>query len=245
MGDKDKAKPAQPKHVPKDGQVIIAIMKEMGIKEYEPKTVVQLTEFVYRYATSILEEARMYANNSKKRFLDVDDVRLALQLTSESTFTTPPPREVLLELAHTKNYSALPPVKPHCGLRLPPDRYCLSSCNYTLKSFKKQSYIVQGCQGLKLTPKTNVSFLKRTSPMIGKQTVSIPKPMTKISNPNMVLGAGSPGQFQKTVLKPKIQITQNVQIAPANTGMGGSNINIVEYDSNLLKRKREDEPEMS
>nr|CAI5817547.1 unnamed protein product [Callosobruchus analis] len=78
MGDKDKLKPNQPKHVPKDGQVIIAIMKEMGIREYEPKTVVQLTEFVYRYATSILEEARMYANNSKKKFLDVDDVRLAL-----------------------------------------------------------------------------------------------------------------------------------------------------------------------
>ncbi|VEN35809.1 unnamed protein product [Callosobruchus maculatus] len=244
MGDKDKIKSTQPKHVPKDGQVIIAIMKEMGIREYEPKTVVQLTEFVYRYATSILEEARMYANNSKKKFLDVDDVRLALQLTSESTFTTPPPREVLLELAHTKNYSALPPVKPHCGLRLPPDRYCLSSCNYTLKSLKKPSYIVQGGQGIKLTPKTNVSFLKRTTPIIGKQTVTVPKPMTKISNPNMGPGSGGPGgHFQKTVLKPKIQITQNVQIAPAISG--GSNVNIVEFESNSLKRKREDEPEMN
>ncbi|KAJ8937760.1 hypothetical protein NQ318_006623 [Aromia moschata] len=89
MADKDKSKQLQPKNIPKDGQVIMAIMKEMGITEYEPKTIVQLTEFVYRYATSILEEARMYANNSKKKFLDADDVRLALQLTSESTFTTP------------------------------------------------------------------------------------------------------------------------------------------------------------
>lgn len=90
----EKAKHAQPKNIPKDGQVILAIMKEMGVTEYEPKTIVQLTEFVYRYATSILEEARMYANNSQKKCLDVGDIRLALQLTAESTFTTPPPREV-------------------------------------------------------------------------------------------------------------------------------------------------------
>nr|CAI5817546.1 unnamed protein product [Callosobruchus analis] len=88
-----------------------------------------------------------------------------------------------------------------------------------MKSMKKPSYIVQGGQGIKLTPKTNVSFLKRTTPMIGKQTVAVPKPMTKITNPNM----GPGGHFQKTVLKPKIQITQNVQIAPANTVSGGSN----------------------
>ncbi|KAG5898081.1 hypothetical protein JTB14_001785 [Gonioctena quinquepunctata] len=229
MSEKDKLKPAQPKHIPKDGQVIMAIMKEMGISDYEPKTIVQLTEFVYRYATSILEEARMYANNSKKKFLDVDDVRLALQLTCESTFTTPPPREVLLELAQAKNYSPLPPVKAHCGLRLPPDRYCLSSCNYTLRSVQKKmgksNFSVSGGPAMKLTPKSNISFLKRTTTPVSKQTVTIPKPITKINT-----------QPQKTVLKPKIQITQNVQLAPANNGM--------EVDSNTLKRKREDESEI-
>lgn len=97
MSEKEKSekpKHSQPKNIPKDGQVVLAIMKEMGITEYEPKTIVQLTEFVYRYATSILQEARMYANNSNKRTLDVDDIRLAIELTAESTFTTPPPREV-------------------------------------------------------------------------------------------------------------------------------------------------------
>lgn len=90
----DKGKQSQPKNMPKDGQVILAIMKEMGITEYEPKTIVQLTEFVYRYASSILQEARMYANNSNKKTIDVDDIRLAMQFSAESTFTTPPPREV-------------------------------------------------------------------------------------------------------------------------------------------------------
>lgn len=239
MADKDKVKPSQPKNIPKDGQVIMAIMKEMGVIDYEPKTIVQLTEFVYRYATSILEEARIYANNSKKKcldsdasnskkkFLDVDDVRLALQLTCESTFTSPPPREVLMELAHVKNYSMLPPVKPHCGLRLPPDRYCLSSCNYTLKNVlrkgSKTNFSVTGATGMKLTPKSNISFLRRANTGINKQTVSIPKPVTKIAS-----------QPQKTIPKPKIQITQNVQLVPANNGV----------DESGLKRKRKDEYEV-
>lgn len=239
MGDKDKSKQLQPKNIPKDGQVIMAIMKEMGITDYDPKTIVQLTEFVYRYATSILEEARMYANNSKKKvldgdansskrkFLDVDDVRLALQLTCESTFTTPPPREVIMELAHVKNYTPLPPVKPHCGLRLPPDRYCLSSCNYTLKSALKKNIksnvAMSGTTGIKLTPKSNIGFLKRTNPGITKQNVTIHKPVSKIIT-----------QPQKTIFKPKIHITQNVQLT-SNDAM--------EFDNNL-KRKREDEQEI-
>lgn len=232
MADKDKTKPTQPKHIPKDGQVILAMMKEMGITDYEPKTIIQLTEFVYRYATSILEEARMYAN-SKKKMLDVDDVKLALQLTSESTFTTPPPREVILELAHSKNYIMLPSVKPHCGLRLPPDRYCLSSCNYTLKNVQKKSAsktnYSPGGSVLKMTPKSSISFLKRTSAPVAKQTVTIPKPVTKIS---------TPPQMQKTIFKPKIQITQNVQLTPGiNNGMDFES-------SNSLKRKREDEAEL-
>ncbi|CAG9856161.1 unnamed protein product [Phyllotreta striolata] len=221
MADKEKSKVTQSKHFPKDGQVIMAIMKEMGITDYEPKTIVQLTEFVYRYATSILEEARMYATNSKQKFLSVDDVKLALQLTCESTFTTPPPREVLMELANVKNYSVLPPVKPHCGLRLPPDRYCLASSNYTLRSNKKnaKATFAPVGPGMKLTPKANINFIKRPAGGMAKQTVTIPKPVTKvISTP------------QKTVLKPKIEIMQNMQIS-----------NEMDFEMGSLKRKREDD----
>lgn len=242
MAEKEKAekpKQQQPKNIPKDGQVVLAIMKEMGITEYEPKTIVQLTEFVYRYATSILEEARMYANNSKKKFLDVDDIKLALELTAESSFTVPPPREVVLECASVKNYSMLPTVKPHCGLRLPPDRYCLSSCNYTLKSAQKKGpqktgYMPAG-PGIKMQTKSNISFIRKQTPGMVRQNVTIPKPTMKIS--------GSPVPFQqqpKTVLKPKIQITQNVQIAPPPSSAASSMM----MGENSLKRKREDDDVM-
>ncbi|XP_030766159.1 transcription initiation factor TFIID subunit 9 [Sitophilus oryzae] len=237
MADKEKSekpKHLQPKNIPKDGQVVLAIMKEMGITEYEPKTIVQLTEFVYRYATSILEEARMYANNnnnSQKKCLEVGDIRLALQLTAQSSFTTPPPREVVIECASIKNYSMLPIVKPHCGLRLPPDRYCLTSCNYTLKASHKKSQLKSGFNsgpGLKITSKSNVGFIRKPAPGIVRQSVTIPKPTMKIS--------GNPIPQTKTILKPKIQISQNVHISipQSTTSMG----------ENSLKRKREEDTEI-
>ncbi|XP_050308926.1 transcription initiation factor TFIID subunit 9 [Anthonomus grandis grandis] len=234
MADKEKSekpKPSQPKHIPKDGQVVLAIMKEMGITEYEPKTIVQLTEFVYRYATSVLQEARMYANNSNKRTLDIDDIRLAIELSAESSFTTPPPREVVIECASAKNYTMLPSVKPHCGLRLPPDRYCLSSCNYTLKAAQKKMATTKTTfnpanPAMKMANKSNISFIRKQAP-IGRQNVTIPKPTMKISSSPMT-----------TVVKPKIQITQNVQIAAPSIPSS------MQVDLNSLKRKREDDSDL-
>lgn len=233
MSEKEKPKANQPKNIPKDGQVILSIMKEMGITEYEPKTLIQLTEFVYRYATSILEEARAFANSTlQKKTLDLEDVRLALELSSESSFTTPPSREVIMECARNKNNTPLPIVKPHCGLRLPPDRHCLSACNYTLKSSlqKKGKNVASGTPALKLTAKPGLSYIKRTNPIgTTKQAVTIQKPITKITS----------GQPQKTMLKPKIQITQNVSIQPQHSNDSES----MEVDTVSLKRKREDEVE--
>lgn len=237
MSEKEKSKLPQSKNIPKDGQVILSIMKEMGITEYEPKILVQLTEFVYRYATSILEEARSYAN-SKKKFLDLDDVRLALILSSESTFTMPPSRETVLECARNKNSTPLPLIKPHCGLRLPPDRHCLAACNYTLKSStqKKQKNnfsMSGGTPTLKLATKPGLSYIKRTNPLgVTKQAISVPKPVTKIS-------ATSNLQPQKTILKPKIQIQQNVQISSPASNSGEIAMEV----ENSLKRKREDDGE--
>lgn len=50
----DKSKPANFKHVPKDAQVILSIMKDMGITDHEPKVINQLLEFTYRKFLSIL-----------------------------------------------------------------------------------------------------------------------------------------------------------------------------------------------
>lgn len=123
MSEKDKSKAnTQTKHIPKDAQVIMSIMKEVGIADYEPRVINQLLEFTYRYVTCVLDDARVFANHAKKKTIDLEDVRLAVQMQLDKTFTGPPPREVLLEISKVKNLNPLPLIKPHCGLRLPPDR---------------------------------------------------------------------------------------------------------------------------
>lgn len=112
----------QVKHAPKDAQAILAILREAGAADHEPRVLQQLLELVQRYAVTVLEEARVLATHARRRQVEADDVRLAVQFALDRTFTAPPPREVLLELARTKNVSPLPLIKPHCGLRLPPDR---------------------------------------------------------------------------------------------------------------------------
>uniref|UniRef100_L7M0M0 Putative transcription initiation factor tfii-d component n=1 Tax=Rhipicephalus pulchellus TaxID=72859 RepID=L7M0M0_RHIPC len=128
---------AAPKSTPKDAQVMSAILKDMGIVDYEPRVINQMLEFTYRYVTNILEDARLYSTHSKKRAVDVDDVRLAIQMQAEKTFTSPPPRDLLMEIARQKNSTPLPLIKANAGPRLPPDRYSLTACNYRLKSAKK------------------------------------------------------------------------------------------------------------
>ena len=117
------------KAIPKDGQVMISILKDMGITEYEPRVIQQMLEYSYRYATTLLEDARMYSQHAKKKTVDVEDIKLSVSMQAQHHR---PPRHLLLQLAHHKNLVQLPQPPSKHGLRLPPDRHCLTSCNYRL-----------------------------------------------------------------------------------------------------------------
>ena len=43
------------KTMPRDGRVMMAILKDMNITDYEPRVVEQLLEFAYRYYTQYAE----------------------------------------------------------------------------------------------------------------------------------------------------------------------------------------------
>lgn len=118
----------------KDAQVIDAILKEMSVDDYEPRVVHQLMEFTNRYVTSILQEAQVFSSYAKKDTIDIDDVQLAVNMQTDKTVTSPPPKELLLEVAREKNNQPLPPIKPHNGLRIPFDRYTLIGSNFRLKN---------------------------------------------------------------------------------------------------------------
>lgn len=86
--------------------------------------------------SDVLEDAHLYSSYAKKKSIDYDDVNLAIQIQVDKSFTGPPPRDLLIEIARTKNNQTLPAIKSHNGPRLPPDRYSLVACNYKQKSNK-------------------------------------------------------------------------------------------------------------
>ena len=45
--------------LPKDAQVMVSILKDMGVAEFDPRVVNQLLEFSYRYATNVLEDSKV------------------------------------------------------------------------------------------------------------------------------------------------------------------------------------------
>lgn len=46
------------------------------------------------YVTCILDDARVFASHAKKKVTDLEDVKLAVQMTIDRAFTSPPPRDV-------------------------------------------------------------------------------------------------------------------------------------------------------
>uniref|UniRef100_A0A8C1HJC0 TAF9 RNA polymerase II, TATA box binding protein (TBP)-associated factor n=1 Tax=Cyprinus carpio carpio TaxID=630221 RepID=A0A8C1HJC0_CYPCA len=262
---------ASPKTVPKDAQVMMQILKDMGITEYEPRVINQMLEFTYRYITTIIEDAKIYSTHAKKSTVDADDIRLAIQCRVDQSFISPPPRDFLLDIARQKNQTPLPLIKPYTGPRLPPDRYCLTAPNYRLKSLQKK---VSSSAGRITVPRLSVGAVssRPSTPTLG--TPSVQTVGTKVGTPVSLTGqrftvqipssqAASVKSGHEYCLKshgnlfgkmctnpaatPTTPTVQNVLINPSL--IGSKNIlittNMVSQnssgDSTSLKRKHEDE----
>ncbi|XP_056450345.1 transcription initiation factor TFIID subunit 9 isoform X2 [Gadus chalcogrammus] len=236
---------ASPKTLPKDAQVMIQILKDMGITEYEPRVINQMLEFTYRYVTTIIEDAKIYATHAKKSTVDAEDIKLAIQCRMDQSFTSPPPRDFLLEVARQKNGTPLPLIKPYTGPRLPPDRYCLTAPNYRLKSIQKK---VSSSGGRITVPRLSVGSV---SSRPGTPTLGTPSVTPKVATPLSLSGQrftvqipNSQTAVSKTVT-PSTPTVQNVLINPSL--IGSKNILITtkmvsqSSASESLKRKHEDD----
>eukprot|EP00124_Ichthyophonus_hoferi_P003428 Ihof_evm4s296 gene=Ihof_evmTU4s296 len=124
--------------MPSQALVIRSILSSMGVDDYEPRVVNQLLEFAHRYVADVLEDAVVYSDHAGKQRIDVDDVRLAIQSRVDYSFTGPPPREFMMELAEKRNAVPLPPLKDAFGVHLPPERYWLSTVNYHVAIKKEE-----------------------------------------------------------------------------------------------------------
>ncbi|XP_017091522.2 transcription initiation factor TFIID subunit 9 [Drosophila bipectinata] len=255
----DKAKiSAQIKHVPKDAQVIMSILKELNIHEYEPRVVNQMLEFTFRYVTCILDDAKVYANHARKKTIDLDDVRLATEMTLDKSFTGPPPRHVLAKVAEIRNATPLPPIKPHCGLRLPPDRYCLTGVNYKLRApnqSKKMTKSALEGRPMKtvVKPASSANGPKRAHSVVNKQqVVTITKPVIKFTTTTAKTvpsnsgssggGGGAPAGEMKNETSGSNDVKMDVDSDAAAVGSIASVVaGNASSTGNPLKREREEE----
>ncbi|RHZ88098.1 hypothetical protein Glove_26g138 [Diversispora epigaea] len=118
--------------IPRDSKVMELILRSAGVEEFEPKVVQQLLEFAHRYTIDVIQDASAYAEHTGKNEMDIDDVKLAIQGRINHSFIAPPKQEFLAQLAKEQNKEPLPPVPLKYGLRLPPDRHCLTAINFQL-----------------------------------------------------------------------------------------------------------------
>jgi len=205
--------------MPKDAQVMASILRDMGITEWEPRVINQLLEFAYNYVTTVLDDAKMLSSHAKKKTIDVEDVRLAVQMYTDKNVTSPPTRDVLLEVARVKNATTLPIPKPTSGLRLPPDRFCLTSCNFKLKSNKKQQqppvrpgpYYYGSAAA---TASTAASMLMKSQPkiLVGQAPPQQAVPNFTMTAPQMRPVVKIGGQQQQP------PVANKIQIQPASAG---------------------------
>lgn len=119
--------------LPRDARVMAQLLKSMGVDEYQPRVLNQLLEFMYRYVSEVLQDGLMYAEHAGRTELAVEDVQLAVQARVNSSFTQPPPRELLLELAKEKNSNPLPNFPTRLGVLLPPEEHCLVQPTYQIE----------------------------------------------------------------------------------------------------------------
>ncbi|KMZ62302.1 Transcription initiation factor TFIID subunit [Zostera marina] len=119
--------------LPKDARIIKFILKSMGVEKYEPRVIWQFLELSYRYVKEVLSDAQIYSNHASKSSIDVDDVKLAIQNSTNSIVSPQlPSHDILIELAKSKNKLPLPKLIGNGGMRILPEQDTLINPNYQL-----------------------------------------------------------------------------------------------------------------
>ncbi|KAJ2723535.1 Transcription initiation factor TFIID subunit 9 [Coemansia sp. Benny D115] len=122
--------PNKPEETPRDYKIMALLLQSHGIEDCDPSVINQLLEFSHRYTVDVLQDALVYAEHAKKTDIDLEDVRLAIQGRVNYSFTSPPQKEFLLELAEERNKHPLPLIPEKYGVRLPPEKYTLTGVNF-------------------------------------------------------------------------------------------------------------------
>lgn len=95
---------------PRDTKVISLILRSLGIEECEPKAILQIHEFIYRYTTDVLGDASQYAEMDDRDIIEERDIKFALQTKVGRYFVPPPPRTYMNDICVMVNSK---PIRAH------------------------------------------------------------------------------------------------------------------------------------
>ncbi|KAF2100972.1 TFIID-31kDa-domain-containing protein, partial [Rhizodiscina lignyota] len=131
---------------PRDARIIHLLLTAMGVKEYQERVPLQLLDFAYRYTAGVLSDALALSaegyggHTTTGKGARADDstvsltaLRLAISSRMQYQFNPALPKEFQADLASERNKIALPRPEREWGLRLPPERYCLTGVGWGVK----------------------------------------------------------------------------------------------------------------
>lgn len=135
---------------PRDARLIHMILANLGVNGYQERVPLQLMDFAYRYTSSIVQDAlhltsetygtttapsggKINASNNDLSAITPLSLRLSIASRTHYQFNPTLPKEHYMELAQEKNRIALPSLGKDIGIRLPPERYCLTGVGWALK----------------------------------------------------------------------------------------------------------------
>lgn len=118
---------------PRDAKIISVILRSLGIEECEPKVIIQLLEFSYKYSCDILEDAFLYAKHCSRDTITTKDMKLALQTKVGKHFLPAPPRSFLQSSAEATNSKPMTTVDSENLLRAPSVRSGLYGLEYQIE----------------------------------------------------------------------------------------------------------------
>lgn len=149
-------------NTPRDVRLLRLIFASQGVTSYEDHVPLQLMDFAHRYTSEVLQDAMVYNDyahpthtnagnvgggpdpsgnddDSNNQMINNEDIRLAVAARTNYQFKPVPPKKMLMELAAERNEKPLPAVMPMWGIRLPPEKYCLTARDFTEERDEKRS----------------------------------------------------------------------------------------------------------
>lgn len=117
--------------LPRDAEVVVAILQSMGVERFEPRVLHQLMEFIHRYCAEVFQDGADFAEHSGRGgAIECEDVQLAVRLKAAASQTSAP--ELIRWLAYARNKEQLPE-QAQAGIKLPKEHLCLLHPNYQLE----------------------------------------------------------------------------------------------------------------